>query len=130
MSWRDLLDTAVQKSKEKIVETVTVENAKKALSGIAVAAATAMVDKIKEEAGKQRERREHFENESDEVLSRLAKKTAGTADSSSRMAARVLSQRLRYLDSKSNDELRIVSVSYNHSEAEREHAAELLRRRS
>ena len=130
MSWRDLLEAAVQKSKEKIVETITVENAKKALSGIAAVAATAVVEKVREEAGKQRERREHFEKESDDTLGRLAKTPVGEANASSRMAANVLENRLRHLELKTDDELRIISVSYSYSEVERERATELLRRRA
>jgi hypothetical protein len=61
MGWRDTLDAAIQKSKDKIVETVTVDNTKKAISTIAVAAATAAAEKVRQELGKQRERRELFE---------------------------------------------------------------------
>ncbi|WP_274642406.1 hypothetical protein [Pseudomonas serbica] len=129
MGWRDTLDTAFQKSKDKIVETVTVDNAKKAISAVAVAAATAAVEKVREEMGKQRERRELFEKASDDVLSRVAKSGDRESDASSRMAASVLERRLRGLESKTNDELRIIAASYSHSEAERERASAILRRR-
>jgi len=129
MGWRDVLDTAIQKSKDKIVETVTVDNAKKAMSAIAVAAATAAVEKMRDGMEKQRERRERFEGESDDVLRRVANSGDGAPDASARMAARVLEQRLRGLESKSTDELRIISASYSHSDAERERAAAILRRR-
>ncbi|MFJ4260292.1 hypothetical protein ACIP01_25510 [Pseudomonas monteilii] len=129
MGWREALDTAIQKSKDKIVETVTVDNAKKAMSAIAVAAATAAVEKVREEMGKQRERRERFENEPDDVLRRVANSGDGAPDASARMAASVLERRLRGLDSKTTDELRIIAASYSHSEAERERAASILLRR-
>ncbi|KFE44503.1 hypothetical protein [Pseudomonas syringae] len=129
MGWRDKLDAAIQKNKEKIVEIVTVENAKKAMSAIAVAAATAAVEKVREEIGKQRERREQFESESDDVLHRIAKSAEGESDASTRMAADVLEKRLRRLESKSIEELRIISASFSHSDAERERASALLRRR-
>jgi|LNAP01.1.fsa_nt_gb hypothetical protein len=129
MGWRDKLDAAIQKNKEKIVEIVTVENAKKAMSAIAVAAATAAVEKVREEIGKQRERREQFESEPDDVLHRIAKSAEGESDASTRMAADVLEKRLRRLESKSIEELRIISASFSHSDAERERASALLRRR-
>lgn len=129
MGWRDKLDAAIQKNKEKIVEIVTVENAKKAMSAIAVAAATAVVEKVREEIGKQRERREQFESEPDDVLHRIAKSAEGESDDSTRMAADVLEKRLRRLESKSIEELRIISASFSHSDAERERASALLRRR-
>lgn len=129
MGWRDKLDAAIQKNKEKIVEIVTVENAKKAMSAIAVAAATAVVEKVREEIGKQRERREQFESEPDDVLHRIAKSAEGESDASTRMAADVLEKRLRRLESKSIEELRIISASFSHSDAERERASALLRRR-
>ena len=129
MGWRDKLDAAIQKNKEKIVGIVTVENAKKAMSAIAVAAATAAVEKVREEIGKQRERREQFESEPDDVLHRIAKSAEGESDASTRMAADVLEKRLRRLESKSIEELRIISASFSHSDAERERASALLRRR-
>lgn len=129
MGWRDKLDAAIQKNKEKIVEIVTVENAKKAMSAIAAAAATAAVEKVREEIGKQRERREQFESEPDDVLHRIAKSAEGESDASTRMAADVLEKRLRRLESKSIEELRIISASFSHSDAERERASALLRRR-
>lgn len=129
MGWRGKLDAAIQKNKEKIVEIVTVENAKKAMSAIAVAAATAAVEKVREEIGKQRERREQFESEPDDVLHRIAKSAEGESDASTRMAADVLEKRLRRLESKSIEELRIISASFSHSDAERERASALLRRR-
>lgn len=129
MGWRDKLDAAIQKNKEKIVEIVTVENAKKAMSAIAVAAATAAVEKVREEIGKQPERREQFESEPDDVLHRIAKSAEGESDASTRMAADVLEKRLRRLESKSIEELRIISASFSHSDAERERASALLRRR-
>lgn len=129
MGWRDKLDAAIQKNKEKIVEIVTVENAKKAMSAIAAAAATAAVEKVREEIGKQRERREQFESEPDDVLHRIAKSAEGESDASTRMAADVLEKRLRRLESKSIEELRIISASFSHSDAERERASALLPRR-
>lgn len=129
MGWRDTLDAAIQKGKDKIVETVTVDNAKKAISAIAVAAATAAAEKVREEMSKQRERRELFEKEPDDVLQRIARSAESGSEASVRMAANVLERRLRGLESKSNDELRIIAASYGHSEAERDRASAILRSR-
>lgn len=133
MGWRDTLDAAIQKGKDKIVETVTLDNANKAISAIAiaiaVATATAAAEKVREEMGKQRERHELFEKESDDVLQRIATSADSRSEASARLAANVLERRLRGLESESNDELRIIAASYSHSEAERDRASAIFRRR-
>lgn len=49
MGWRDTLDAAIQKGKDKTVETVMLDKAKKTIHAIAVAAGSWLAD---EDVGK------------------------------------------------------------------------------
>ena len=97
------------------------------MSAIAVAAATAAVEKVRDGMGKQRERRERFEGESDDVLRRAAN-SGGTgcqcADGRDGVGATSQGGGRNPLN-----ELRIIAASYSHSDVERERAAAILRRR-